>query len=130
MYRATTRDIAVTATPHFMAEQSDPEQGRYFWAYRIEIANQGQETVQLLSRHWIITDGDGKIQEVRGEGVVGEQPTLAPGASFTYTSGCPLSTPQGIMTGTYLFTTDQGEAFTVTIPAFSLDTPQVQRVLH
>ena len=130
MYRAITRDIAVTATPHFMAEQSDPAQSRYFWAYTIEIANQGQETVQLLSRHWIITDGDGKIQEVRGDGVVGEQPTMSPGGSFTYTSGCPLSTPQGIMTGTYLFTNERNEEFTVTIPAFSLDAPQVQRVLH
>jgi ApaG protein len=130
MYHSVTRHISVTAKPSFMPEQSDPDQKQYFWAYTITIANEGKETVQLLSRHWIITDGDGKTQEVRGEGVVGEQPTLAPGMSFTYTSGCPLATPQGIMRGTYLFQTDRGELFAVLIPAFSLDLPEAKRVLH
>ena len=130
MYTATTNNIRVTALPDYLSDRSDPEHGRYFWAYTIEIANEGDETVTLLSRHWIITDGDGKTQEVRGEGVVGEQPTLSPGMSFTYTSGCPLPTPQGIMRGTYLFQTEKGELFAVDIPAFSLDLPQAKRVLH
>ena len=130
MYHAVTRHIAITATPRFMPEQSTPDQNRYFWAYTIEIVNEGTETVTLLSRHWIITDGEGKTQEVRGEGVVGEQPVLAPGTSFTYTSGCPLSTPQGIMKGSYIFKSDTGELFPVAIPAFSLDLPEMQRVLH
>jgi ApaG protein len=107
-----------------------PQSGRYFWSYTIEIANLGEETVTLLSRYWKITDGNGKIQEVRGEGVVGEQPTIGPGSSFTYTSGCPLETPQGIMVGTYVMEGPGGELFTVDIPAFSLDMPTAQRVLH
>ncbi len=130
MYREITRNIEVTAKPSYLPEQSNPENGRYFWAYTIEIENQGEKTVTLLSRHWVITDGEGKIQEVKGDGVVGEQPSLAPGSSFTYTSGCPLTTPQGIMAGSYLFTTEEGELFPVKIPAFSLDLPQAKRVLH
>jgi ApaG protein len=130
MYRAVTRKISITAKPSFMPEQSSAEQGRYFWAYTIEIVNEGDDTVTLLSRHWIITDGDGKTQEVRGEGVVGEQPTLAPGMSFTYTSGCPLTTTQGIMKGSYIFKSEAGELFPVEIPAFSLDMPEIKRVLH
>ena len=113
-----------------MPEQSDAENGRYFWAYTIEIVNGGNETVTLLSRHWIITDANGQVQEVRGEGVVGEQPTLEPGGSFTYTSGCPLPTTQGIMAGSYLLETEAGEQFNARIPAFSLDMPEMQRVLH
>ena len=130
MYRAVTRNISITAEPRYMPEQSDPGSSRYFWAYKIEIVNDGKETVTLLSRHWIITDGDGKTQEVRGEGVVGEQPTLAPGMSFTYTSGCPLTTTQGIMKGSYIFKSEAGELFPVEIPAFSLDIPETKRVLH
>jgi len=130
MYRATTRGIEITAKPRYMAEQSDPDNGRYFFAYAIEIVNGGTETVTLLSRHWIITDAHGQVSEVRGDGVVGEQPTLAPGESFSYTSGCPLPTTQGIMTGSYLFKTEDGEEFNARIPAFSLDMPEMQRVLH
>lgn len=130
MYRATTRGIEVTAEPRYMPEQSDADAGRYFWAYKIEIVNTSNETVTLLSRHWIITDAHGQVQEVRGDGVVGEQPTLAPGESFTYTSGCPLPTTQGIMSGAYLFVTETGETFHARIPAFSLDMPEMQRVLH
>jgi ApaG protein len=130
MYRTVTRNISITAKPSYMPEQSSAEQRRYFWAYTIEIVNQGDDTVTLLSRHWIITDGEGKTQEVRGEGVVGEQPTLSPGMSFTYTSGCPLTTPQGIMKGSYIFKNDAGELFDVAIPAFSLDLPEAKRVLH
>ena len=130
MYRAVTRHISITAKPSYMPEQSSAEQSRYFWAYTIEIVNQGDETVTLLSRHWIITYGEGKTQEVRGEGVVGEHPTLSPGMSFTYTSGCPLTTPQGIMKGSYIFKNEAGELFDVAIPAFSLDLPEAKRVLH
>jgi ApaG protein len=130
MYRSTTRGIQITVEPAYMAEQSLPQSGRYFWSYTIEIANLGEETVTLLSRYWKITDGNGKIQEVRGEGVVGEQPTIGPGSSFTYTSGCPLETPQGIMVGAYVMEGPGGEMFSVDIPAFSLDLPTAARVLH
>ena len=130
MYRSTTRGIQITVEPAFMAEQSAPQNGRYFWSYTIEIANLGTESVTLRSRYWKITDATGRVQEVRGEGVVGEQPTISPRSSFTYTSGCPLETPQGIMVGTYVMEGPGGELFTVDIPAFSLDMPMAQRVLH
>jgi len=130
MYTAVTRDIKVTAEPDFLMEQSDPAQDRYFWAYTIEIANLGSERVQLLSRHWIITDANGRREEVRGPGVVGEQPVLEPGQSFRYQSGCPLSTPSGIMQGSYRMTTAEGEQFDVATPAFSLDSPLSRSTLH
>ena len=130
MYRATTRGIEITVEPAFMAEQSAPQDRRYFWSYRIEIANRGTETVILRSRYWKITDGNGQIREVRGEGVIGEQPMIAPGAIYTYTSGCPLETPQGIMVGSYIMETTAGDLFAADIPAFSLDMPEMQRVLH
>ena len=96
MYRATTRGIEVQVTPRFLSERSSPENGYYFWAYTIEITNRGPATVQLKTRHWKITDAHGKLQEVRGAGVVGETPTLEPGESFEYTSGVPLPTPSGL----------------------------------
>jgi ApaG protein len=123
MYRATTRQIQVTVTPRFVDERSAPDASQYFWAYTVEIVNLGAETVQLLTRHWRITDAFGRQQDVRGAGVVGEQPTLEPGMRFEYTSGCPLATPTGFMVGTYGMTTDDGERFEVDIPAFSLDSP-------
>ena len=123
MYSSTTRSIKVTVEPHFLADQSSPDDDHFVWAYRVRIENQGGETVQLRRRHWRITDGMGRIQEVRGPGVVGEQPVLAPGQSFEYTSGTPLSTPSGIMVGTYQMETGSGEHFDVDIPAFSLDSP-------
>ena len=123
MYSATTRAIKVTVEPHFLEDQSSPADDHFVWAYRVRIENQGGETVQLRRRHWRITDGMGRIQEVRGPGVVGEQPVLAPGQSFEYTSGTPLSTPSGIMVGTYQMETGNGEHFDVDIPAFSLDSP-------
>ena len=95
MYRATTRGIEVQVTPRFLSERSSPENSYYFWAYTIEITNRGPTTVQLKTRHWRITDAHGKLQEVRGAGVVGETPTLEPGGSFEYTSGVPLPTPSG-----------------------------------
>ncbi len=130
MYRAVTHDIQVTVFPEFLPERSDPENDRYVWAYTIEIANLGRLRVQLISRYWQITDGNGLVEEVRGLGVVGEQPVLNPGETFRYTSGCPLGTPSGIMTGSYRLADDTERAFEVEIPAFSLDSPQPGRVLN
>lgn len=126
-YEATTRNIRVRVDPSFLEKDSAPEQGYYFWAYTVEIDNRGGETVQLLSRHWKITDSQGRTQEVRGPGVVGEQPTLSPGETFRYTSGAPLRTPSGIMLGWYQMTSEDGENFDVVIPPFSLDSPYALR---
>lgn len=130
MYRATTNAIQVCVEPRFLEERSAPDKGRYFWAYTIDIANLGTRTVQLVSRHWIITDALGQTEEVRGPGVVGEQPVLAPGESFEYTSGVPLTTPTGIMAGHYWMQTTDGETFEVDIPAFSLDSPHMKISLN
>jgi ApaG protein len=130
MYRATTHDIEVTVTPRFVDERSSPANGEYFWAYTIEIVNRGAETVQLKSRHWRITDAFGRVQEVRGAGVVGEQPVLGPGESFEYTSGVPLQTSSGFMTGTYGMVTDAGARFDIEIPIFSLDSPTAARTIN
>jgi ApaG protein len=130
MYRATTRGIEVQVTPRFLAERSSPENGYYFWAYTIEITNRGSATVQLKTRHWKITDAHGKLQEVRGAGVVGETPTLEPGESFEYTSGVPLPTPSGFMTGSYGMEMAGGEGFDIDIPAFSLDSAQSKPTLN
>jgi len=130
MYRATTRDIRITVTPQYLADRSSAADGRFFWAYTIEIVNLGKITVQLRSRHWKITDALGKLQEVKGPGVVGEQPVLKPGERFEYTSGVPLTTPTGTMVGTYQMVSESGEKFDVEIPAFSLDSPHGKRVLH
>jgi ApaG protein len=123
MYSETTRSIKVTVRPVYLEEQSSPADSQYVWAYQVRIENQGSETVQLRKRHWRITDGMGRMQEVRGPGVVGEQPVIPPGESFEYTSGTPLQTPSGIMVGSYEMETRQGESFEVAIPAFSLDSP-------
>jgi ApaG protein len=130
MYTAVSHKIKVTVRPKYLAEQSEPDEGRYFWSYTIEIANDGDRSVQLTHRHWRITDGEGRREEVQGPGVVGEQPKLNPGDAFSYTSGCPLRTPSGIMVGTYRMVDEEGEAFDVDIPAFSLDSPHVKRVLN
>jgi ApaG protein len=130
MYQATTRDIRVKVEPSFLEEESSPDDNRYFWAYTIEVTNLGLDTVQLRSRYWRITDARGKVEEVRGPGVVGKQPVLKPGETFTYTSGCPLTTPSGIMVGTYQMQTESGEMFVVQIPAFSLDRPGTRRVVN
>ncbi len=130
MYREITRAIQVTVEPTYMESESSPERSRYFWAYQIEIANLGHEIVRLRSRHWQITDAEGRIEEVRGAGVVGEQPVLEPGESFVYTSGCPLNTTSGIMVGTYQMQNERGELFSVAIPAFSLDLPDEERTLN
>ena len=130
MYRAVTRNIEVTVTPRFLSERSSPDSGYFFWAYTIKLANLGGETVQLKSRHWRITDATGRLQEVKGAGVVGEQPVLRPGESYEYTSGVPLPTPSGFMTGSYGMVTEAGEMFDIDIPAFSLDSSEGGRTIN
>ena len=130
MYTATTRNITVRVQPQFLAEQSDPVSDQYFWLYTINIENGGTEAVQLLNRHWIITNAVGHVEEVQGPGVIGEQPVLQPGDSFQYTSGCPLRTPSGMMVGTYEMVGPGDERFDIDIPAFSLDSPHQARQLN
>jgi ApaG protein len=124
MYSETTHSIRVSVESFYLESQSAPEKRRWVFGYRVTIANEGTTTVQLLRRYWRITDGRGEISEVRGDGVVGEQPKLAPGQSFQYTSGAPLPTPNGIMVGSYVMSDEHGREFDVKIPAFSLDAPE------
>jgi ApaG protein len=130
MYRAVSREIEVKVTPRFLPERSLPEDGHFFWAYTITLTNLGHETVQLKTRHWRITDAHGRLKEVRGAGVVGKEPVLRPGEDFEYTSGVPLPTPSGFMTGTYGMVTESGEPFDIEIPVFSLDSPQARRTIN
>ncbi|MGN6582813.1 MAG: Co2+/Mg2+ efflux protein ApaG [Rhizobiaceae bacterium] len=130
MYRATTEGIEVQVEPFYMSDRSEPEDNHYVWSYRITISNNSDSFVQLMSRYWHITDGVGNVEEVRGPGVVGEQPELNPGDSFQYTSGCPLSTPSGIMVGHYTLRQADGRLFEVAIPAFSLDIPGEARTVN
>jgi ApaG protein len=123
MYETTTHEIRVSVEPAYVVEHSSPSEGYFFWSYTVEIANLGGQTVQLKSRYWRITDANGAVQEVRGAGVVGEEPVIEPGDSFRYTSGAPLTTSSGIMTGCYQMETPSGESFNVDIPVFSLDSP-------
>lgn len=128
MYSAMSHSIRIQVEPTYLEDQSEPEQDYYVWAYHIVIENRSERTVQLRSRHWKITDASGHLHEVRGPGVVGEQPVLKPGECFEYTSGTPLATPFGIMFGTYQMETERGETFIVDIPAFSLDCPHAARL--
>lgn len=130
VYSAVTNGVRIEVEPIYLEDESEPVESRYFWAYSIDIVNERNEPVQLISRHWIITDETGMREEVHGAGVVGEQPVIAPGRSFSYTSGCPLKTPSGIMAGTYQMAGSGGEPFTVTIPAFSLDLPDRNRTVN
>jgi ApaG protein len=130
MYRAVTRNIVVVVTPRFLAERSSPENNYFFWAYTISIANNGAETVQLKTRHWRITDALGRRQEVRGAGVVGEEPVLKAGEAFEYTSGVPLQTPSGFMVGSYGMVSASGEHFDIEVPAFSLDSGETKRTIN
>ena len=130
MYSAVTREIRVQVEPVYLDDQSEPDNAQYVWAYRVQIENEGTETVQLLTRYWHITDGMGRVQEVRGAGVVGEQPVLNPGESYEYTSGTPLPTPSGIMKGSYQMITPSGDKFDIEVPAFSLDCPHEARQLN
>ncbi len=129
-YDATTHGIRVAVRPLYLDFKSDPDKGRYFWAYQVHIVNEGDETVQLRDRTWLITDANGNRERVHGAGVVGEQPVLGPGDEFSYTSGCPLTTPSGFMVGSYTMVTDGGAELSVDIPGFALDLPHVGRVLN
>jgi ApaG protein len=126
-YEAETNGIIVRVRPIFIDGESSPEEDKFLWAYHVEIENRGAHTVQLMTRHWKITDSDGRLQEVRGEGVVGQQPVLRPGASFEYTSGCPLNTPSGLMQGAYRFEDETGASLEAIIPLFALDSPYDER---
>lgn len=130
MYRALTHGIEVSVEPFYLEDQSDPDDDRYVWGYRIVIVNRSDRSVQLQTRYWQITDENGYVDEVRGPGVVGEQPVLDPGDSYEYQSGCPLDTPSGVMRGSYGMRGENGETFDVEIPAFSLDQPGLVRTLN
>jgi ApaG protein len=129
-FAETTNSITIIVEPFYLDEQSEPSDSHYVWAYHVRIENNSQKVVQLLTRYWRITDSLGNVQEVRGDGVVGERPVLDPGGSFEYTSGTPLSTPSGIMAGTYQMETTGGDRFDVIIPAFSLDSPHQASLVH
>jgi len=130
MFNATTNGIRVTVMPVYIDERSDPANSRYFWAYRVIVENTSDKTIQLLSRYWKIVDGDGHLEEVRGDGVVGLQPVIKPGEDFSYTSGCPLNCPSGIMEGFYTVQDLDGNLFDVQIPAFPLDLPGLEPVIN
>lgn len=130
MYEAVTRGIRIRVTPQYLDDQSSPDEGEFVWSYTVDIENEGEETVQLRSRVWRITDGQGRTEEVRGPGVVGETPVIEPGDSYSYTSGCPLRTPSGIMVGSYQMADTNGQLFDVEIPAFSLDSPFALRSVN
>src|ERR1700753_4256923 len=130
MSERETHSIRVAVQPSYLDDQSDPEDSRFVWSYTVTIENKGQEPVQLLSRYWNITDGQGVVREVRGPGVVGAQPVIAPGEKFQYTSGCPLETSSGLMTGRYQMKAASGEAFEAEIPAFLLESPYERRQVH
>lgn len=130
MYEATTRGIRIRVEPHYLEDQSAPDESHFVWAYAVEISNDSRQPVQLKARTWRITDAMGRTEEVRGPGVVGQTPTIPPGGSFSYTSGCPLKTPQGIMVGSYQMSDEKGKLFDVAIPAFSLDSPYTQAAMN
>ncbi len=130
MYTTTTHSIMVTVEPTYLHDESRPRRNRYIWAYHVTIENRGVETVQLMSRYWKITDSLGRTQEVRGEGVIGEQPIIRPGERYEYSSGTPLSTPSGIMVGCYYMETRDGRPLEIDIPAFSLDSPEERPQVH
>jgi ApaG protein len=129
-YEEITRDIRIAVEPNFLDDESEPNENRYFWSYRVVIENKSDLTVQLLSRYWRITDARGRIHEVRGEGVIGEQPVIAPGRAYEYTSGAPLETASGFMTGAYRMRASTGESFEVGIPMFALESPYEARRMH
>lgn len=130
MFKATTHDVSVTVMPVYIDERSNPASSQYFWAYRVVIENNSDQTLQLLTRYWNITDSNGHVEEVSGDGVIGEQPTLKGGKNFSYTSGCPLRTPSGIMVGHYMMQNEAGEMIKIEIPAFPLDLPDLSPVVN
>jgi len=125
-HAATTHGVTVRVSVSYLPEQSEPRRGRWFWAYHIRLENEGDQAVQLLTRHWIITDGRGARHTVEGEGVVGEQPLIPPGSSYDYVSGCPLTTPTGAMQGSYHMIGEDGLGFEAAIPRFALLAPAVE----
>jgi ApaG protein len=129
-YEEITRDIKIAVEPDFLEDQSEPDENRYLWSYRVVIENKSALTVQLLSRYWRITDARGRVREVRGDGVIGEQPVIAPGRAYEYTSGAPLETASGFMTGTYHMRASTGESFEVGIPMFALESPYEAHGMH
>ena len=130
-YEETTRNIRIAVEPNFLEDQSEPEDGRFLWSYHVRIENKSDVAVQLLSRYWRITDSRGRVREVRGDGVIGEQPVLKPGTSFEYTSGAPLETPSGFMGGSYRMRSGtSGELFDVGIPLFALESPYELKRVH
>jgi ApaG protein len=126
-YEAETQGVVVRVKPAFLDEESSPEENRYIWAYHVEIENRGKRTLQLMTRHWHITDREGRVQEVNGSGVVGQNPVLKPGGRFEYTSGCPLNAPSGMMQGTYSMEDETGAMLEARIPLFALDSPYDRR---
>ena len=123
MFSKTTNNISITVEPYYLEEHSEPDENHFVWAYQVTINNIGQQTIKLKNRYWKITDSNGDKKEVKGSGVVGENPILKPGSSFEYTSGTPLNTPSGFMMGTYKMKKNNGSTFNAYIPAFSLDSP-------
>ncbi len=130
MYSETSNGVRVTVDPKYLEDESDPGERRFFWSYTVAIENHGDSAVQIVARHWVITDQNGRRQDVRGTGIVGEQPVIQPGERFTYTSGCPLETPSGIMVGSYQARGPDGETISIAIPAFSLDLPDARPILN
>ena len=130
MFKATTHDVSITVMPVYIDERSNPAASQYFWAYRVAIENNSDQTLQLLTRYWHITDSNGHVEEVSGDGVIGEQPIMKPGENFSYTSGCPLQTPSGIMVGYYMMQNEIGKMLKVEIPAFPLDLPDLSPVIN
>jgi ApaG protein len=129
-YSAVTHSIRVSVEPKYLEDQSCPEDARYFWRYEVQIENGGEKTVQLVNRYWRVTDARGQVKEIRGPGVIGKQPILKPGQKFRYASGTPLSTPSGFMSGSYEMVAETGERLDISIPAFSLDTPDSRPAMH
>ena len=130
MYSSTTEKVTVSVEPKYLRQESSPEENVYVWAYTVRIENNGPDILQLKTRYWKITDAYGRVQEVHGAGVVGEQPVLKPGSAYEYTSGTPLSTPNGIMVGSYAMQMENGTMVDVAIPAFSLHTPETAKHLN
>ncbi|MGY8985146.1 MAG: Co2+/Mg2+ efflux protein ApaG [Sphingomonadales bacterium] len=129
-YETTTKEIRVSVQSVYLEDQSEPQKDHYVWAYIVNVLNEGEKTVQLLNRHWKIIDARGHVQDIKGPGVVGEQPIIGPGDCFEYTSGTPLNTPSGFMRGGYEMESEDGEIFLVNIPPFSLDSPHQKHTLN
>ncbi|MGD9979795.1 MAG: Co2+/Mg2+ efflux protein ApaG [Hyphomonadaceae bacterium] len=130
MYEQETAGMIVRVAPQFLPEESRPEDNRFVWSYTIEIENRRPDPVQLMSRYWRITDENGATQEVRGEGVIGQQPVIEPGQSFRYSSAAPLAAPSGVMMGVYSMQRGNGEAFDINVPLFALDSPHISRLVN